>query len=67
MPMMRICHRINMAPVDTELRQAQEKCSKAYDAAEKYNPLSAGWKTNKAAGDYWLSEMQRLTKKRYGE
>ena len=41
-------------------RVAHEKCMAAYAECYKYPVASEAWNTNKAAGDYWLGEAQRL-------
>jgi hypothetical protein len=58
MPMMRICQKVKYDPVN----EAHRKCMKAYDECNKYPVLSDGWNTNKAAGDFWCGEAQRLRK-----
>jgi hypothetical protein len=63
MPLIRIRERVRTAP----LREAYRKSIAAYDETWKYPTLSEGWNTNKAAGDYWLGEGNRLSKKLYGK
>lgn len=62
MPLMRACDRIKTSP----LRGAHQKCMAAYAECNKYPVASEAWNTNKAAGDYWLGEAQKLRVKYYG-
>lgn len=63
MPLMRACDRIKKAP----LHEAQSKCTAAYNEMFKYPVLSDAWNSNKAIGDQWESESERLFEKFYGK
>ncbi len=64
---MRVRERQRAAPIRASMNEAFDKCFASYDEACKYPVLSDAWNTNKAAGDYWLGEGQKLLKIVYPE